>query len=143
MFAAQKTEERRSQAVQLLLACEPCPEREALESLLIKNGYTVYMANSVPEACSAIEKMDSAVLLASAAMLVGEDERLLKAAEGLGGKVVSIALVSASELDDPALATLRRCHDYIADTEHAQEVRLIIGRNAGRLLASQARRATP
>ena len=143
VFAAQRTEERRSETVQLLVACEPCPEREALESLLVKNGYMVHMANSVPEACSALAEMDSAVLLAGAAMLVSEDERLLKAVEGLDGKVVSVALISASELDDPALAALRRCHDYIADTEHTQEVRLIIGRNAGRLLAAQARRAAP
>jgi hypothetical protein len=143
VFAAQKAEERRSEAVRLLLACEPCPERDALQSLVVKNGYTVHMANSVPEACSELEKTESTMLLASAAMLVSEGERLLKAAEGLAGKVLSIALVSASELDDPALAALRRCHDYIADTEHAQEVRLIIGRNAGRLLAAQARRAAP
>lgn len=143
VFAAQKVEEQRSEAAQMLLVCAPGPERDGLRGLLVKQGYSVNIANGVPEACAALETLPSAVVLARGPMLLAEDARLLKAVEARRGAALSIALVPTSELDDPANAPLRGCSDFIADPTHAQEVRPVVARTCRRLAAAQGRRQAP
>jgi len=141
VFAAQKAELKRSEAVRMLVVCEPCAERDALADLLVKQGYQVDMANSVPEAVELLGRFRCALLLASAHMLKAEGVELLRAAEARKGEALSIALAEASELDSPENAALRRCHDYITQLDHPQEVRLIVARACQRLAAAQARAA--
>jgi CheY-like chemotaxis protein len=141
VFAAQKAEQERSRAAEILVAWKPCPEREALADLLAKDGHSVDMANSVPEAVARLGRGAGGMVLATAAMLKAENQRLLKAVEARAGEILSVALIEPSELDDPSNAALLRCHDYIARPDRVQEVRVIVGRVHQRVVAARARRA--
>jgi len=96
VFAAQRAEEQRSEVARVLVVCEPCPEREALSDLLVKQGYTAHMANTVPEALAMLELHRCTLVVASAPMLLAEDERLLKHLDERRGDVLSAGRAGAT-----------------------------------------------
>ena len=141
VFAAQRTEERRSEAVQIILASEPSAELESLEKLIVQHGYSAYRANSVPEALAALDAHPRSILLGSAPLLLAEDARLIQAVEEGGGSILSVVVATPSELDDPQIAPRRRCHDYIVEPDHAHEVRVVVARVYRRLAAAEGAQA--
>lgn len=143
VFAAQRVEEERSQVVQVLVVCEPCTERQALTEILVNQGYVAHVANGVPEASSMLELHRCALVLATAPMLLAEDGRLLDELKAKEGDVLSIAVVSASDIDGAECERLRRCHDFLSEPDRAQEVRVVVGRTYRRLTAMRARQPEP
>ena len=139
VFAAQRVEEERSEAVQVLIVCEPCTERQALTEILVKQGYVAHVANSVPEASSMLELHRCALVLASAPMLLAENARLLDELMTKEGDILSIAIVSASDIDGADFERLRQCHDFLSEPDKAQEVRVVVGRTYRRLTAMRQR----
>ena len=141
VLAAQRTEEQRTEVAQVLVIGEPCPERDALGNLLLRQGYAVHMANSVPDALAMLSWRRCRIVLAAGPLLLAEEGRLAKELKALRGEVLSIALVSASDLDGPDGEALRACHDFISEPDRAQEVRVVLGRTFRRLAAALAREA--
>jgi len=143
VLAAQRTEEQRTEAAQVLVVGEPCPERDTLANLLLRQGYAVHMANSVPDALAILSWRRCRIVLAAGPLLLAEDRRLLKELQTVRGEVLSIAVVSASDMDGPDGEALRSCHDFISEPDRVQEVRVVLGRTFRRLTAAQARQARP
>ena len=141
VFEAQKTEEERGEAVQVLVVCKPCPERDTLGDLLVRQGYTAHVANSVPEAGGMLNLHRCSLVIAAAPLLLAEGGELLRELERRADDVLSIAMVSASEIDGPMGERLRACHDFLSEPDRAQEVRVVVGRTYRRLTALRARRA--
>lgn len=141
VFAAQRVEDSRSETVHALLVGEPCPERDALAELLTKQGYTVHVANGVPDACAALSQEARGVVLATGPMLLAEGGRLANELNARRDDVLSIAIVSTSDIDQPESEPLRACHDFISEPGRAQEVRVVLGRTYRRLVAARARQA--
>jgi len=141
VFEAQKAEEERGEAVQVLVVCEPCPERDTVTELLVKQGYTAHVANAVPEAVAMLNLHSCALVIAAAPLLLASGGELLKELEKRADEVLSIAMVSASDIDGPTGEGLRACHDFIAEPDRAQEVRVVVGRTYRRLTALRARQA--
>ena len=142
VLEAQKAEEERGEAVQVLVVCEPCPERDTLIDLLVKQGYTAHVANGVPEAMGMLTLHRCSLALAAAPLLLAEGGELLQALERRSSDVLTIAIVSTSDVDGPASERLRACHDFISEPERAQEVRVVVGRTYRRLTALRARQAS-
>lgn len=139
VFAAQKAEDERAETP-VLVACEPCPERDTLLELLVKQGYTTHVASSVPEASSMLNLHRCSLVIAASPLLLAEGGALLKELESRAGEVLSIAMVSAYEIDGPTGERLRACHDFLSEPDRAQEVRVVVGRTYRRLTALQARK---
>jgi len=140
VFAAQKAEEERAETP-VLVVCEPCPERDTLLELLVKQGYTTHVASTVPEASSMLNLHSCSIVIASSPLLLAEGGTLLKELEAKGDGILSIALVSAYEIDGPTGERLRACHDFLSEPDRAQEVRVVVGRTYRRLTALRARHA--
>lgn len=141
VLAAQETVEKRGEAVHVLVVCEPCSERDALVDLLVKQGYSVHVANAVPEAAGVLNVHRCALVLAAAPLLLADGGRLLKELERRSEDVLSIALVKACDIDGPMGERLGSCHDFICEPSRSQEVRVVVGRTYRRLTALRARRA--
>jgi len=141
VLAAQRTEEQRTETAQVLVVSEPCPERDALANLLLRQGYAVHMANSVPDAVAMLGWRRCRIVLAAGPLLLAEGGRLLKELQRLRDEVLSIAIASASDMDGPDGEALRTCHDFICEPDRAQEVRVVLGRTYRRLTAALARLA--
>ncbi|MFP4055832.1 MAG: PilZ domain-containing protein [Candidatus Brocadiia bacterium] len=136
VLASHRPEEE-GRLAQVCVACEPGPERERLTGLLVKQGYTVYVANSVPEAVSLVGAHGCSLVLAAAPLLVAEGGRLVAELAARRQRVVTIALASASALEGPGGEALRACDDYIAEPQRPDEVGLVVGRCYRRLVAAR------
>jgi len=143
VLAAQKVEEERGEVMQVLVVCEPCAERDTLCKLLVNQGYTVHVANGVPEACSMLEVHSCGLVVASAPLLLSEGRRLLDELAARGEDCLTVAIVRAYEMDGPAFEPLRACHDFLSEPTSAQEVRVVMGRVYRRLTAKRTRQAPP
>ena len=99
-------------------------------------------ASSVPDAVAALATQAPGIVLAAGPLLVAEGSRLLRELQARADEVLSIALASPSDLDGPEAQALRACHDFIAEPDRAQEVRVVVGRTYRRLTAQRARRRT-
>ncbi|MFW6162210.1 MAG: PilZ domain-containing protein [Planctomycetota bacterium] len=141
VVAAQEAREERGEIAQVLVACEPCTERDALVDLLVNQGYTVHVANAVPEAASMINVHPCSLVLAAAPLLLAEGGTLLKELGRRSENILSIALVKACDVDGPTGERLQTCHDFICEPHHPQEVRVVVGRTYRRLTALRARQA--
>lgn len=127
------------QGCQVVVACEPGPQRAALRDLLVKDGYYVVMANGVPEVVADIAKGEPLILVASPAALLADEERLLRACEEARDTVVTIAIAPACEPEALPDTLLARCHDHISDPQRPEEVLMVVER-AWRRLAAAGRR---
>ena len=81
-----------------------------------------------------------ALVLATAPLLLAEDARLLDELRALEGDVLSIAIVSSSDIDGPEYERVRACHDFLSEPDRPQEIRVVVGRTYRRLAAMRARR---
>jgi hypothetical protein len=139
IVAARQGGEARAEAVRVLVAWEPCPERDALTDLLVKQGYTAHVANGVPEVLRVLALHRRVLVLASAPLLLADGGALLRELEGRAADVVSVAIATISELDGPGGPRLRACHDFLCEPDRPQEVRVVVGRACRRLLARRGR----
>ena len=138
VFAAQKAEEERAETP-VLVVCEPFPERDTLLELLVKQGYTTHVASSVPEAANMLNLHRCSIVIAASPLLLDDGGTLLKELEARSGDVLSIAMISAYDIDGPIGERLRACHDFLSEPDRAQEVRVVVGRTYRRLTALRAR----
>ena len=139
VLAVQRTEPEVDDDVLVVLACELGAERDALANLLARSGYGVRPANSVPEACSILTECARCLLVATAPMMLGEGSKLLEASAARPNEVLSIAIVSTSEVDRPENTALASCADFIGDPTHAREVAVVVGRTCHRLAVASSR----
>jgi len=143
VVAAERHAEREAAGVHVLVAAEEGPERDALTELLVKQGYTVHTANAVPEALAMVTLHRCAIVLATAPMLLADGGMLLLELGKRAADVLSIALVTVSDLDGPNAARLRACHDFLCEPDRPHAVQVIVGRAYRRLAARRARQAAP
>lgn len=139
VLAVQRTEPEVDDDVLVVLACEPGAEWDALANLLAKSGYSVRPAKSVPEACSMLAECAGCLLVATAPMMLAEGSKLLNASAARPNEVLSIVIISTSEVDRPENTALASCADFIADPTHAREVAVVVDRTYYRLAAAWSR----
>ena len=139
VYSAHRTEVKREESAQVLVACEPSKDRNALADLLAKQGYVPIVANSVPEACETLEGSACPLIVAGPSMLLAEEGRLLDELEARGDGVLSILFISACDVDLPENERVAHCDDLLSAPPWGEEVRSILRRASERLTARRAR----